>query len=375
MKQRSTTNHFSARFTRVMLIPVIAVLGLFPVSQAFADTFDEQISQLQSEVNSYQAEAGRLRTEANTLQNAVNALNAQKMAIQAQLDLTQTKLNQLNAEIEANQKKLEQQQMVLGATISDLSAESTTSPIELLAGSNSIGDFIDRQEYRTSVQEQIESAIKEVKSLKAKLAAQKIEVEKVLADQTSQRNDLAAKEAEQANLLAQTQGQEAAYQNLIGAKNSEISSLREQQRIANARFISGGSYAAGSGPACGGGYPGRWCNVPMDSVVDDWGMYNRECVSYTAFRVAASGRHMPYWGGIGNANQWDDNARAQGIPVDYSPRVGDVAVSNAGYYGHVMYVEAVHGDGTISISQYNADWQGTYSTNRIGTGGLVFIHF
>lgn len=84
---------------------------------------------------------------------------------------------------------------------------------------------------------------------------------------------------------------------------------------------------------------------------------------------------MPYWGGIGNANQWDDNARNQGIPVDYNPQVGDVAISNAGYYGHAMYVEAVHGDGTISISQYNADWQGTYSTNRISIGNLVFIHF
>ena len=108
---------------------------------------------------------------------------------------------------------------------------------------------------------------------------------------------------------------------------------------------------------------------------DNWGMYNRECVSYTAFRVAASGRHMPYWGGSGNANQWDDNARAAGIPVDGNPRVGDVAISNAGYYGHAMYVEAVHGDGTISISQYNADWRGTYSTNRISIGSLVFIHF
>ena len=372
MKQRSTTNQFSAKFSRALIGLVIAVFGLFSFGNiVFADTFDEQINQLQNEVNSYQAEAGRLRAEANTLQNAVNALNAQKMAIQAQLDLTQAKLNQLNPEIEANQKKLEQQQDVLDATISDLSVESTTSPIELLAGSNSIGDFIDRQEYRSSVQEQIESAIKEVKALEAKLAEQKIEVEKVLADQTSQRNDLAAKEAEQANLLAQTQGQEAAYQNMIGAKNSEISSLRAQQAAANARFIG----AAGTGPACGGGYPGQWCNIPMDTVVDNWGMYNRECVSYTAFRVAASGRHKPYWGGIGNANQWDDNARNQGIPTDYSPRAGDVAISNAGYYGHAMYVESVNPNGTINISQYNADWQGTYSTNTISPRGLVFIHF
>lgn len=374
--KRSTTNHFSARMTRLLIIPVIAVVGLFSVGNvAFADRFDEQIGQLQREIDGFQAEASRLRTEADTLQNAVNALAAQKNAIQAQLELTQAKIDQLNRDIEANQKKLEKQQNVLSSTISDLSVESDTSPIELLAGSASIGDFIDRQEYRSSVQDQIQNAIAEVKKLKKELAKQKTQAENLLADQTAQRNDLAAKEAEQARLLAQTQGQEAAYQNMISQKSSEIENLRAQQAAANARFISGGSYAAGSGPACGGGYPGKWCNIPMDAAVDDWGMYNRQCVSYTAFKVWASGRHMPYWGGIGNANQWDDNARNQGIPVDYSPRAGDVAISNAGYYGHSMYVESVNGDGTINISQYNADWQGTYSTNTISPSGLVFIHF
>lgn len=341
-----------------------------PVS-VFADTFDEQIRQIQSEVDGYQAQASRLRAEANTFQNAMDALTAQKNAIQAQINLSQAKYDQLAAEIEASEKKLAKQQEVLASTISDLSQESSTSPIELLAGSNSIGDFIDRQEYRSSVQEQIQSSIKEIKALKIKLAAQKQEVEQVLADQKLQRDDLAAKEAEQAQLLAATQGQEAAYQSLIGEKNGQIASLRAAQRAANARFIG----PAGSGPACGGGYPARWCEIPMDTAVDNWGMYNRECVSYTAFRVAASGRYMPYWGGIGNANQWDDNARAAGIPVDTIPRAGDVAISNAGYYGHAMYVESVNPNGTINISQYNADWAGTYSTNTISPAGLVFIHF
>jgi surface antigen len=101
-------------------------------------------------------------------------------------------------------------------------------------------------------------------------------------------------------------------------------------------------------------------------------MYNRECVSYTAFRVAASGRYVPW--GLGNANQWDDNARARGIPVDSNPRPGDVAISNAGAFGHAMYVESVSG-GTIFVSQYNAALDGRYSTKTISAAGLVFIHF
>jgi surface antigen len=87
---------------------------------------------------------------------------------------------------------------------------------------------------------------------------------------------------------------------------------------------------------------------------------------------------MPGWGwsARGNANQWDDNARAAGIPVDGSPRAGDVAISNSGFYGHAMYVESVNGDGTINISQYNANLDGRYSVRyNLNPAGLVFIHF
>ena len=42
--------------------------------------------------------------------------------------------------------------------------------------------------------------------------------------------------------------------------------------------------------------------------------------------------------GLSNANQWDDRARAMGYEVTKVPAIGAVAVSNAGYYGHVELV-------------------------------------
>ena len=147
-----------------------------------------------------------------------------------------------------------------------------------------------------------------------------------------------------------------------------------QQAAENAKKFRGSQIIAGSNGR--DTYPNKWRNIPQDSVVDSWGMYNRECVSYTAWKVYESGRYMPYWGGIGNANQWDDNARRMGIPVDGNPRPGDVAVAHWGYYGHVMYVESVNPNGTINISQYNYDFNGTYSeVYNFPTSGLVFIHF
>lgn len=101
-------------------------------------------------------------------------------------------------------------------------------------------------------------------------------------------------------------------------------------------------------------------------------MYNRECVSYTAYKISTR-RTMPYWGGHGNASQWPDNARAIGIPVDGTPKVGDVAVLMTGV-GHTMYVEAVLGD-TITVSQFNYNNTGEFSQMTVPWAGLTFIHF
>lgn len=127
-------------------------------------------------------------------------------------------------------------------------------------------------------------------------------------------------------------------------------------------------------PVDGNLYPYADVAFPNEES-DPWGMYKRQCVSYTAWKVSASGRNMPYWGGVGNANQWPDDARNAGIPVDGNPQVGDVAIQYIGVAGHAMYVEAVNGDGTIEISQYNGDYNGNYSTATVSASGLSFIHF
>lgn len=373
MKRWSTTPAKRSKLTvKKTVLIVIAIVAAFavPINMASADSFDERIREIQSQVDGFNAEAARLKAEGDTLQNAVNALTAQKNAIQAEIDLNQAKYDQLVTEIAKNEKKLADQQKVMSNAISDLSSESQTSPIELLASSKSIGDYIDQQEYSSSVRDQLETSIKQIKELKERLTKQKKETEQILNDQKSRRDTLAAKEAEQANILAQTRGQEAEYQNLIRGKNSEIDSLRAQQRAANASL--GGSVVAGDPGK--GGYPAYLANAPHDALVDPWGMYNRECVSYTAWKVHQKTGNMPYWGGRGNANQWPSSARTDGIPTGSTPRVGSVAISMSGYYGHAMWVEAVNGN-MIYVSQYNYDLAGNYSEMWVNGSNFTYIYF
>ena len=54
---------------------------------------------------------------------------------------------------------------------------------------------------------------------------------------------------------------------------------------------------------------------------------------------------------------------------------GAAAVMNIGYYGHVMYVESVNGDGTITVSDYNFAWDGLYRHYTRSASGLTYVYF
>lgn len=355
------------------LIVIAAVFSLATVSNyAFADNYDDQIEQLQNEIGSFQQEAARLNAQADTLQRALSVLTNEKNRIQAQVDLTQAKHDKLVQEIEENQKKLEKQKRVYAERVADLSANTKTSPIELLAGSQSIGDYIRGDAYQSSIQDQIKSAIKMVKELKVKLAKQKKEVEVVLADQQKQRDLLASKEAEQAKLLADTQGQEAAYQNVISQKNSQVSSLRAAQAAAMRSGSGAENIVYGSSS-----YPWMDSTMAYDdycqyysggSAADPFGYCKRQCVSYVAWKLNTDGRGNRGYSQLGNANMWSGGGSLVATEL-VAP--GDVIIWYVGGYGHVMYVESVAG-GNVHISQMNVPYDsGQYSEADYSLGTLI----
>lgn len=340
------------------------------VGSAQADQYDQQINQLRAQNNDLAAQEQVLTNQAVGYQATISNLAAQINTLETQIRENQAKQQQLQAEIEALQIEINHQKSVLGQNIKAMYLEGQISTFEILASSNDLGSYVDKEQYRSSVKDKVSQTLETIKTLQASMQEKKTQIEKIIADQIVIQGQLDAQRVEQARLLAFNQSQRDALDTQQRTNASKMNNLRRQQAAANARLFGNGVRNV----ADTSGYP--WSGVAFPNEMSDpWGMYKRQCVSYTAWKVANSGRYMPYWGGRGNANQWDDNARAAGIPVDSSPRVGDVAVSNSGYYGHVMYVEAVYGDGTIYVSQYNANWTGKYSEARINIGSLVFIHF
>lgn len=369
MKQLSTAlvSRVPQSAKRIALYAIAATLAvtapLQVVQMVSARNYEAEISAKRQEIEQYQNKAAELRQQAGTFANELARLNAERATIQGQIDLSQSKYDKLVADITTNEKKIVDSQDVLGDTIANLYVDGDVSTLEMLASSQNISEYVDKQENRATVRDALVDTIDQIKKLKKELEQQKKDVERVLADQNSQKETLVAKENEQQQLLNQTNGEEAAWQRLSSERSAEVSKLQAQQaaELAARARSQGGGYVSMPGDGSRGGYPNMWANAPMNSYVDNWGMYSRQCVSYAAFKVQQAYGNMPYWGGVGNANQWDDNARRMGIPQGSQPKVGSVGVVNSGAYGHVAWVESVNGDGTINISHYNVGWGGEYA--------------
>ena len=87
------------------------------------------------------------------------------------------------------------------------------------------------------------------------------------------------------------------------------------------------------------------------------------CTWYVATRISVPAN----WG---NANTWDNLAPLSGWTVSSTPVVGAVAQTDAGYEGHVAYVEAVSDDGTMM--KYS-DMNGLAGFGRVGYSDWVSI--
>lgn len=392
MKLWSTTPVSKGIVTKSTIVALAVLVGIAtPVAlmnRAFADQFDDQIQALQQQKAAYDAQAGALNARAATLQEALNQITAQKNAIIAQINLSQQQYDQLQAQIDKTKKDIADSKDALGQIIADMYVDDTISPLEMLASSSNIGDYVDKQTYRESMQSSLTATIKDIKDLQTKLQKSQDEVAKVLEEQNGQKAQLAAKEAEQASLVEQTKGEEAAYQQLANNAATQMASAAAQQRAYYAALaaqnggVSSGTvgsfiYSSWSGnQGCGGdGYP--YCGY-QDSYADPWGLYNRECVSYAAWKISeVYGRRVQHFNGAGNAYQWPNSAA--GAWRVYDPQPGDAVVLPIVYglapVGHLMVVEGPVSNGWVPVSQYNFYGTGEYSTMNIRTSGVIFLRF
>jgi surface antigen/peptidoglycan hydrolase CwlO-like protein len=359
----------------IISLAVIASGGLFGLTEpARADYLCVSAKCLAAEAaeSAAREQQAAAAAQKGSYQAEVNRYSAEIAAMQATIDRTQEEIAELAVRIENTEVKINKLRQSISDTVVKLYVGQDVSELELLANSGSLSDL----QAKTTNQEVIKGKLRqlsiEAKAAKAELEKEKKQLEIKQQDNQQRKSDNEALRSSQQAFVNEWQGREVAFAEQATVNQQIKDEEREKQRLANL------SKGIGSGVVAGdpnhGGYPAYLDNACQDCLVDPWGMYNRECVSYTAWRVDNAYGNMPYWGGRGNAWQWIGNAQRAGIPTSSIPKAGSVGISTAGYYGHAVWVEQVSG-GMVYISQYNAAMDGRYSEQWISAGTFTYLYF
>jgi peptidoglycan hydrolase CwlO-like protein len=372
----SSVLHGSYRVALICLAIVFLVSSIGISHIVSGQSLEEQVQALQQENKNNKAAVKELIAAATSYQNAIDQLQAQINQLQAQINQNEAQKAALERQIREHEAELEKQRKVLGENIKAMYVSGEMTTIEMLATSKDLSEFVDKETYRNAVQSKIQETMAKIAKLQNELNEKKKQIEVLLASLQSQRAVIAASRAEQSNLLSMNQSQQAEFNNRTKDNQAKINDLNQRiaaQRAANSGGIvpDGGMYFIRfPGPVNSfnpGNYPHKNAGFSMQlgpcsfydaypDSPDGWGYCTRQCVSYAAWAVGASGRSIPMY--YGNAKDWV--SRAPASYVHRTPQVGDVAITTSGTWGHAMYVEAVDGN-RIYVSQYNQQLTGEFS--------------
>lgn len=221
--------HVVRHFPYYLLAALIIVAGTLTSISVWDDSpvasqserVQDQINAIDKQLQAARDEISRLEGVAQNLRAAIEAIRDEERALQLEIRRSELQKEKLDLDIQATQKQLVANQEAFGTTIADIYVEDQVSELEILASSRSVGDFIDKQEYRSSLRDQLQSTIKEIRAAERKLEQQREAVKETLAQLGSQKDQLVVKRAEQTKLLQKTEGQEAQFRQLISTMESE----------------------------------------------------------------------------------------------------------------------------------------------------------
>lgn len=118
-------------------------------------------------------------------------------------------------------------------------------------------------------------------------------------------------------------------------------------------------------------YAEPWRSAPQDSLVDPSTCYNRECVSYVAWKIFELTGKWPTRTGSMNARHWVQRLAENGYTkVVTRPQNGGkyVGVTEQGTYGHVIWFEFDN-----VVSEYNYSIRGGFDTRTVNLNAYKWV--
>lgn len=406
-------------------------------SIAVADTYDDQISQKNSEISDLVDQQTSTQTKIDTLESQVTTINAKSDEVVAQQKVLAAESKQLKQEIADLEVRIEKRTETMKNQARDVQVNGQdTSFVDAVLNADSLSDAVSRvQAVNTFIKANntlIEQQKEDQEAVKAKEAAnsekiesyqkyqvqldtQKKELQATQAElavlKTSLAIQQATKEDEKEALVKQKAEAEAEQKRILAAQAAEAAAKKAAEQAEAKAKEEAEAKAAEQAKA----QSDATTTSTTESTVTESTTATSTSKATTTSTVASSPqattssststssvstttqvtdtsntypvgqctwfvKNRATWVGNrwGNANQWPASARANGFRVDNSPEVGSVVV----FLNGAQYSDATYGhvgyvisvaNGVITIEEGNYAGQ-SYNVRQITTEGTVFIH-
>lgn len=423
-------------FASIFLSSIILTTVAAP-SIAVADTYDDQISQKNSEISDLVDQQTSTQTKIDTLESQVTTINAKSDEVVAQQKVLAAESKQLKQEIADLEVRIEKRTETMKNQARDVQVNGQdTSFVDAVLNADSLSDAVSRvQAVNTFIKANntlIEQQKEDQEAVKAKEAAnsekiesyqkyqvqldtQKKELQATQAElavlKTSLAIQQATKEDEKEALVKQKAEAEAEQKRILAAQAAEAAAKKAAEQAEAKAKEEAEAKAAEQAKA----QSDATTTSTTESTVTESNTATSTSKATTTSTVASSPqattssststssvstttqvtdtsntypvgqctwfvKNRATWIGNrwGNANQWPASARANGFRVDNSPEVGSVVV----FLNGAQYSDATYGhvgyvisvaNGVITIEEGNYAGQ-SYNVRQITTEGTVFIH-
>ena len=233
-------------FLRCLVLPAVIFLAITLVATTvFAENIDslrtEQLRKSQ-ELNAAKKAADEKMKEAQNLKSEIAVIDAGISQIEAQIAETNFKIEQTQQEIDATEAQIAEKEKELAIQKENLFEAMRVmyetpqqSTVEIVVGSNSLSEVIDRAQYIEALEYQIETTIKTILELKAQLENKRNELEKqkqqlsdLKSQQQAQKRGLDSQKSQKDTLLRSTVDAQKAFEQKVAEARASLEKLSAQ---------------------------------------------------------------------------------------------------------------------------------------------------
>jgi len=198
----------------------------------------QKLNEINKKISGIQSEIKETKAKASSLGNEIKLVNLEIAETEAQIEANREKIDETNLEIaevtdqivktQADIKKTKENLIQLIRQLNEL---DEMSPLEIALENDNLTEFIDQIQYTTTIQDQTNEALGEIKRLKQDLEQrqfdlkkQKAKLDDLLGQLEEAEAGLRGQRTAKQQILDQTRGQEKVYQRLL----AEQKGLEEQ---------------------------------------------------------------------------------------------------------------------------------------------------